>query len=215
MLAFGQMATGVVAVGQLARGVIAVGQLAVGVFVVGQGVVALGWGLGMVGVAGRGKGIVLRMLPKYRRDRGAPALSGPLIAPDALGAPDAVRDAWVRAEVRSGVLVSPGGGPLPISLPEELAARARAAGEAQAAVRVEAVLRVSDAEASYRLAPRRTMELRAVALETWSPWPWPFEAIAGDRPAPLYEVALRLVGFVVLACAVWLLCGSALSALFR
>jgi|GEM_PF-3186697 len=73
VLSIGQQANGVVAIGQLAHGVVAVGQLARGVFVVGQlavGLVGFGqcvlapvWGAGMIGLGGRGKWGVVRLLP--------------------------------------------------------------------------------------------------------------------------------------------------------
>lgn len=72
LFAFGQFATGVIAVGQVATGVIAIGQVARGVVAVGQLGIGL-WGAGQVGVGlfgaagigigGRGKGLVLPLVP--------------------------------------------------------------------------------------------------------------------------------------------------------
>jgi hypothetical protein len=72
VFAFGQVARGAVAIGQMAIGLIAVGQLAVGLFAVGQVAASGTWSMAMLGIAGRGLGGVLRVLPKSARDR-APA----------------------------------------------------------------------------------------------------------------------------------------------
>jgi hypothetical protein len=68
-LAIGQMATGFIAIGQLARGVIAVGQLGVGLVGWGQGGVGVMHAIGMLGVGGRGMGIVLPLVPSLGRAR--------------------------------------------------------------------------------------------------------------------------------------------------
>ncbi len=83
VIAIGQVATGYVAIGQMATGVIAVGQLARGVFVVGQlavgccgvGMVGLGvfWMAALMGLGGRGKGIVLPLVPSLEPPRNFPA----------------------------------------------------------------------------------------------------------------------------------------------
>jgi hypothetical protein len=64
VIAIGQLATGVIAIGQVARGVVAVGQGAVGLVAIGQGAVGVFWALAMLGVGGRGFGIVLPTVPK-------------------------------------------------------------------------------------------------------------------------------------------------------
>lgn len=63
VIAVGQMATGVIAIGQLARGFVAIGQGAVGLFALGQGAVGVYGAIGMIGVGGRGFGIVLPTIP--------------------------------------------------------------------------------------------------------------------------------------------------------
>ena len=68
VIAVGQMATGVIAVGQVARGLIAVGQGAVGLIAIGQGAIGVFYGVGMVGVGGRGFGIVLPTVPQFAHD---------------------------------------------------------------------------------------------------------------------------------------------------
>jgi hypothetical protein len=62
VIAIGQVATGVVAIGQVARGVVAVGQLGIGLFAAGQVCVGL-FGAAGIGVGGRGKGLVLPLVP--------------------------------------------------------------------------------------------------------------------------------------------------------
>lgn len=65
VIAIGQLATGVVAVGQLARGVVVVGQLAVGVVAIGQLGIGVAWAAGMVGIGGRaGFGWILPLFPR-------------------------------------------------------------------------------------------------------------------------------------------------------
>lgn len=63
VIAIGQIATGVIAIGQVARGFVAIGQGAVGLFAVGMGSVGVVWSIGMVGVGGRGAGLILPLVP--------------------------------------------------------------------------------------------------------------------------------------------------------
>ncbi len=82
-IAIGQFATGFIAFGQVATGVVAVGQVARGFFVIGQaafGLVSLGmasggliYSVGMVGVGGRGLGLIIPMIPRLRDARKLPA----------------------------------------------------------------------------------------------------------------------------------------------
>lgn len=71
VIAVGQMATGVIAIGQVARGFIAIGQGSVGLVAVGMGAVGVFHGTAMMGVGGRGLGLVLPLSPywpkKYER----------------------------------------------------------------------------------------------------------------------------------------------------
>lgn len=62
VIAIGQVATGVIAVGQVARGVVAAGQLGIGLFSAGQLCVGL-FGAAGIGIGGRGKGLVLPLVP--------------------------------------------------------------------------------------------------------------------------------------------------------
>jgi hypothetical protein len=102
VLSIGQQANGIVAIGQIAHGVIAIGQLARGVVVVGQlavGLVGLGqcaltpvWGAGMIGLGGRGKWGVVRLLPWRApvRQRPMPALVDPAAILDG-----SLKNGWV------------------------------------------------------------------------------------------------------------------------
>jgi hypothetical protein len=65
VFALGQMATGVIAIGQVARGFVAIGQGAVGVVAVGMGSVGLIYSVGMIGVGGRGLGLIVPLVPSF------------------------------------------------------------------------------------------------------------------------------------------------------
>jgi len=65
VVAIGQMATGVIAIGQVARGFIAVGQGSVGLIAVGMGAIGVFHGTAMMGVGGRGLGLVLPLSPYW------------------------------------------------------------------------------------------------------------------------------------------------------
>lgn len=93
VFAFGQMATGVVAVGQVARGVFVVGQGAIGVVCLGMGSAGLAVSVGMVGVGGRGLGLVLPLTPSLGPSYALPEL----VSPATLSAEK--DEGWVRATV--------------------------------------------------------------------------------------------------------------------
>ena len=121
-IAIGQLAWGFIAIGQMARGVFVLGQLAVGVAGAGQcicciwgvGQVGMGvaWFSGMIGVAGRGFGGVLRMVP---------GLDPPRLEPPAVsyGEAVAVGGGHVRLQVVEdgyGPALADGGMVLPVKL---------------------------------------------------------------------------------------------------
>lgn len=122
VIAVGQVATGVIAIGQLARGVVAVGQLGVGVFAAGQLCVGLFGGAG-IGIGGRGKGLVLSLVPTVE-----PAYDFPPCTTF-----DDVRagfgDGWIEASLglREGghVGIAVDAQPLPIKLAAQLVMKAR------------------------------------------------------------------------------------------
>ncbi len=92
VFALGQMATGVVAVGQVARGFVAIGQGAIGVIAVGMGSVGLVWSVGMIGVGGRGFGLVLPLVPSL-----GPRLAAPDTMPARRLADEDARAGHLRA----------------------------------------------------------------------------------------------------------------------
>lgn len=211
IFAFGQMATGVIAIGQLARGVVAVGQLAVGFVAVGQACYAPLWGGGMVGITGRGFGFVLKMLPKYRPDFGAPegwATCGGLIDAREKG------QGLVRAQIRSHALYGEDGQPLDLLVGPFAAPALAQAEDSQAIVHVAAES-VQDTDGTYREAPQTHQVLRAQAITPWKRWPWPLEAITGTGCAPLWQLLLRAVAFVGVVVGWYFIVGEAIVDMFR
>lgn len=93
VIAIGQMATGVIAIGQVARGFIAIGQGAIGVFAVGMGSVGVIGSVGMIGVGGRGLGLIFPLVPSL----------GPSVKTPSLTSADAVfasgRAGWVAGHL--------------------------------------------------------------------------------------------------------------------
>jgi hypothetical protein len=65
VVAIGQLATGVIAIGQAARGFIAIGQGAIGIIAVGMGSVGVLHGTAMMGIGGRGLGLVIPVAPYW------------------------------------------------------------------------------------------------------------------------------------------------------
>jgi hypothetical protein len=74
VIAIGQVAWGVVAIGQAAFGWLAVGQVAVGGVTVGMVGVGLHFSAAMVGLGGRGKGLVLPLLPSLGEREAPPGV---------------------------------------------------------------------------------------------------------------------------------------------
>jgi hypothetical protein len=102
IIAIGQIAHGVVAIGQLARGVVVVGQLAVGLVGFGQCALTPVWGAGMIGLGGRGKWGVVRLLP-WRvpvRQTPMPALVDPAAILDG-----SLKNGWVDPSAAFEALV--------------------------------------------------------------------------------------------------------------
>ena len=65
VVALGQMATGVIAIGQVARGFVAIGQGSIGLVAVGMGAVGVFHSTAMMGVGGRGLGLVMPVSPYW------------------------------------------------------------------------------------------------------------------------------------------------------
>ncbi|MEL6342318.1 MAG: hypothetical protein AAFV53_04250 [Myxococcota bacterium] len=94
LLALGQIAFGVIAIGQGAAGLIVLGQGAVGLLSIGQGAVGLIWTGAMVGVGGRGFGIVLPLTPSLGPQHTLPEARS-------LDAVRATGDGWATVTVRT------------------------------------------------------------------------------------------------------------------
>ena len=111
-IAVGQMATGFIAIGQLSRGVVAIGQLACGLIGWGQVGAGILHAVGMLGVGGRGMGVVLRLVPSIGRARVEP--DGTTIAKVQEG-----ESGWLLADLMHddwGIGLYDGGARLPIKL---------------------------------------------------------------------------------------------------
>jgi hypothetical protein len=210
IFAFGQVALGVVAVGQMARGVFVVGQLAIGVVGLGQGVACLGWGGGMVGVAGRGFGVVLRVLPKLRRGSGRPVgLPAEMTMQQLSRAPAGTRGT-VFGALQNGVVHADTTAVAALdSLPQVVETLRAAPPDGQLAMVVEVGQReIESAEVDYRAAPAMQRTFTIVQAVPWTPWRWPFEAMSGTGPASLGELLLRGLGMTALCLAWWFIAGS-------
>lgn len=94
VIAIGQMATGVIAIGQAARGFVAIGMVSIGVISIGMGSVGLVYSVGMVGVGGRGFGLILPLVPSL-----GPKLSAPETVPAARLLGGKSRRGWVDARL--------------------------------------------------------------------------------------------------------------------
>ncbi|NOU34639.1 MAG: hypothetical protein HOO96_42660 [Polyangiaceae bacterium] len=198
VIAFGQISYGVIAFGQVARGVIAVGQVAVGVVAAGQVALGLGWGLGMVGLGGRGMFGVLRILPALRRTR-APADAPKTTPVEALLA-GSVKEGYLPVRIEQGDIVLPEDARPHVDASSALAqARtAEAAGETVGVLGVAAYVRPQEGS-GYREAAAGEVRLEAAALTTWRPPGWRFVSYSGDKTASPVEVALRVLAWTLLA----------------
>lgn len=111
VVAVGQVATGVIAIGQVARGVVAIGQGAVGIIAIGQGSLGALYAVGMLGIGGRGLGIVLPVMPSLGPQRELPPLQP--LARLSSGERD---EGWARIRLgsteRGPVITTVGGQPL-------------------------------------------------------------------------------------------------------
>jgi hypothetical protein len=130
-IAIGQEAIGVIAIGQQATGVVAIGQIACGCFCLGQAAVGfVGWGqagvgifhaVGMVGVGGRGFGLVIRLVPGVGRKR---------VVPEAIDVRSALQGnhGWVEADLffdRHGLGLASQGQRLPVKFDRRLQSGAK------------------------------------------------------------------------------------------
>lgn len=199
VIAFGQISYGVLAFGQVARGVVAVGQVAVGVVAAGQVALGLGWGVGMVGLGGRGKLGVLRLLPAVRRTR-AP-VDAPKVTPVEALLAGSVHEGYLPIRIEEGALVLPEAARphVDAAAVAEQVRVAAAAGETEGVLGVAAYVRPQNDGSGYREAAGSAVRLEAAALTTWRPPGWRVISHSGDKTASPLEVGLRVVAWMALA----------------
>ncbi len=122
IIAVGQVATGVIAIGQLARGVVVVGQLGIGLFSAGQLSVGL-FGAAGIGIGGRGKGLVLPLVPTIEPPYEFPPCTTFEDVKAGFG------DGWIAAKLEQAtggyIGLKTDSGPLPVKLACQLLTRAR------------------------------------------------------------------------------------------
>lgn len=214
IVAIGQFACGVVAIGQIARGVIAIGQVAIGVFAIGQVTLGVLYGVGAIGVAVRGFGVVLEILPAFRIERFVRPSPLPRTVPlDALRSGRAARG-WVLARIDQGRLVA-GGALLELvptaTLHAQLADAARE-GHTHACVAVEVEDRAQPPQGGgYRDAAPRERVLVGIEMRSWREPPLRVR-LEGPLTGPL-GLALRALGLLALAGAFYFVVGVELLAM--
>lgn len=169
IFAFGQGATGIIAIGQMARGVIVVGQLAIGFVAIGQLAIGIFYAVGMIGVGGRGAGLVLTLLPKLVKLEPQRPHQPPLTTLARLYAEGGVGHVHLHLD-RDGRLFDDDGREAEILLAEGnyvLADRA-ASGHTDAYVRVTVQDRDDlSAQSGYRKAAPMIRELHGDQVRTW------------------------------------------------
>lgn len=193
VIAVGQIATGFVAIGQVARGVIALGQVTVGIVAVGQLSAGAAYGIGMLGIAGRGRGFVLRLAPKVERIPPRPA--PPPVPVDRLLAGVTTED-WIEVERRGEELfaVVRGGAPIPIDTTSVYGSMREAIGLGET-VGVARVVGSSDAatEGDYRTAPERSVTLSAKQIALNRPRGYRLVGWFGEKNIGAVELVLRAI----------------------
>ena len=213
IIAIGQFPLGVVAIGQVARGVLVIGQAAIGVVVlgqvaaglacVGQLVVAPAWGIGMFGIVGRGRGWVLRLLPRWLPAH-APTMT---LANEADLLEGRVERGWLAARVEKGKLVTSGGHPL---------LDGRSAHVLTGGVVADVVAEIVATEPMDFRAPARAVQLRCLDVQTTLPGHFVAGGWLGDKDtdesavASGASIAIRAGIALALAIAVLFSLASAL-----
>lgn len=195
VIAIGQMAHGVIAIGQLARGVVAVGQVSIGIVTVGQLSMGFGWCLAQLGLAARGRGGVIQVLPAsafpQREDRTTiAALLGRSPSQGWV-------DLWLEVPADGAPRLRHGGEVAPIELPAAVAASLvdeLGKGTHPVSAEIAGKERVVAADAvGYREAPPTEWVLSARTLS--------------KRPSPAGRAALwtvRGLALVAMSVAFWL-----------
>jgi hypothetical protein len=205
VIALGQISHGVIAIGQVARGAIAIGQVAVGFFAIGQLPVSATWAAGMVGISGRGFGLVIRVLPKRVRTK-KPTQLPPEVPIEAL-LTRAVNTGHVPVTLVEGeVHLSPDdlakvGENLSLEGTKLAAQSAFAKGETQGLLGLVAETRPAGG-GGYRGESESITRLEAAELITWPPERSYFEAAFSTKRARPFEVVMRFIAWVFLALAI-------------
>jgi hypothetical protein len=175
--------------------------VAVGVFAAGQVAVGLAWGVGMVGLGGRGMLGVLRFLPALRKS--TPPRDAPATVPLSALLSGTVREGYLPVRIHDGAIVLPDGAAPHVDATSALAqARtAEAAGETAGVLGVAAYQRPEEG-AGYRDGAASRVRLEAAALVTWRPPGWRFVSYSGEKTASTLEVSLRVLAWLVLVAVV-------------
>jgi hypothetical protein len=200
-IAIGQEATGVIAIGQQATGVIAIGQIACGCFCLGQAAVGfVGWGqagvgifhaVGMVGVGGRGFGLVIRLVPGVGRKR---------VVPEVIDVGSALHGSrgWVEVDLffdGHGLGLASQGQRLPVKFDRRLQGGAK-------------TLTVHGPQTVWAyLAPQAGV---VVCERIQHAPPRPFE-----RPSFFVRAALQFAALVALATLWWMFIGPDMARIFQ
>ncbi len=204
----GQFARGVFVIGQFAVGVFVIGQFAVGLVSVGQFVLAPGWGVAMLGLGGRGKLGLIRLLPWWQthapRNEVVPSLvdETSLLTP---GGP--LSEGYLEATVeRDGTLVTALGTKVPLRLGAVLPAEAREGPENERPrVFVWAVRNDTFEEAGFRETPARQVALEGSQVMLVRRPKRYVPSGFSDAPIRPVEVVVRLVAWALLVVAVALI----------
>lgn len=204
----GQFARGVFVIGQFAVGVFVIGQFAVGLVSVGQFVLAPGWGVAMLGLGGRGKLGLIRLLPWWQtvtpRNEVVPSLvdETSLLTP---GAP--LSEGYLEVTVdRDGTLVTALGTKVPLRLGAVLPAEACEGPENERPrVFVWAVRNETFEEAGFREAPARQVALEGSQVMLVRRPKRYVPSGFSDAPIRPVEVVVRLVAWALLVVAVALI----------
>jgi hypothetical protein len=204
----GQFARGVFVIGQFAVGVFVIGQFAVGVVSVGQFVLAPGWGVAMLGLGGRGKLGLIRLLPWWQTVMPPNVRVPSVVDETALLTPDGpVREGYLEATVdRDGTLVTSLGTPVPLRLGAVLPAEACEGPERERPrVFVWAARNETFEEAAFREAPARQVALEGSQVMLVRRPKRYVPSAFSDAPIRPVEVVVRLVAWVLLVVAVALI----------
>ena len=204
----GQFARGVFVIGQFAVGVFVIGQFAVGLVSVGQFVLAPGWGVAMLGLGGRGKLGLIRLLPWWQPLTPKGVAVPTVVDERALLEPGGrLREGYLEARVGGdGALVTSLGTPIPLGLGAVLPAEAREGPENERPrVFVFTARTETFEEAGFREAPARRVALEGSQVMLV---PRPKKYVPSgfsDAPIRPVEVVVRIVAWALLVVAVALI----------